>query len=334
MKKVGLIMNTSWEEMEQSQPVVTKMVTNSIVKNRISHAYICFGDYGTPKREFAILLAKSIFCKQKIGVEPCQSCTDCKRIDSGNHPDIHVIIPDGASIKTDQIAHLKKEFNYTGLESNKKVYIIEQADQMTVNAANRLLKFLEEPSQQTTAILLTENSQSIIPTIRSRCQLLAFQPLNQEQLENKLKDAGITEANARILATFSQNFDEAIERSKDTWFAQARKLVVQLVELLQNNKDEVPIFVHTQWMPHFKERKQLQEGLDLLLVLFRDMVHFQIDAKASIVFSHQLDKIEQATMNWSMEDITNDLTLIMEAKRKLEQNVHPQLVIEQLTLQI
>ncbi|MFC4403555.1 DNA polymerase III subunit delta' [Gracilibacillus xinjiangensis] len=327
-------MVNSWEDMFRQQPVVSKMITNSIRKNRISHAYLLHGDKGTGKSSLAQLLAKSIFCKNRNQFEPCQECVDCKRINSGNHPDVHVITPDGASIKTDQIAHLKKEFTYTGLESNKKVYIIEHADKMTDNAANRLLKFLEEPSSETTAVLLTENSQSLLATIRSRCQILSLQPLNPKQLEKKLIDSGLTDANARILTTFTRNLDEALDKSKDTWFAQARKLVVQLVEMLQNNRNEVPIFVHTQWMPHFKEKNQLQEGLDLLLVWFRDVIHYHMDDPSSIVFLHQMEKLEQASMYWSMQDITKHLQTIMEAKRKLEQNVHPQLVIEQLTLQI
>ncbi|WP_089744011.1 DNA polymerase III subunit delta' [Gracilibacillus ureilyticus] len=324
----------SWEEMFQQQPIVSKMLTNSIKKKRISHAYLLYGDKGTGKYALAQLVAKSIFCKNKEGYEPCGTCLDCKRINSGNHPDLHIIHPDGASIKTDQIAHLKKEFTYTGLESNKKVYIIEHADKMTDNAANRLLKFLEEPSQETTAVLLTENSQSLLSTIRSRCQILALMPLNSKQLEQKLIETGITEGNARILTNFTRNLDEALDKSKDTWFAQARKLVVQLVEMLQNNRDEVPIFVHTQWMAHFKEKTQLQEGLDLLLVWFRDVIHYHMDDSSSIVFLHQMEKLEQASMYWSIQDITKHLQTIMEAKRKLEQNVHPQLVIEQLTLQI
>ncbi|MFG5456460.1 DNA polymerase III subunit delta', partial [Enterococcus faecalis] len=78
--------------------------------------------------------------------EPCESCRNCQRIESGNHPDVHVVHPDGLSIKKGQIQALQEEFSKTGLESHKKLYIISHADQMTVNAANSLLKFLEEPS--------------------------------------------------------------------------------------------------------------------------------------------------------------------------------------------
>jgi DNA polymerase-3 subunit delta' len=133
----------TWAEMETIQPLVTKMLTNGLKRDRISHAYLFQGSKGTGKRALSTLLTKSLFCKSTKSYEPCQTCTDCQRIDSGNHPDVHWISPEGQSIKKEQILHLQKEFTYTGLESNQKVYVINYADRMTTNAANRLLKFLE-----------------------------------------------------------------------------------------------------------------------------------------------------------------------------------------------
>lgn len=323
-----------WQEMKKKQPIVLKMLENSIRQNRISHAYLFVGNKGTGKLETAGLIAMSIFCKEREGAEPCMDCSDCRRIKSGNHPDLHTIIPDGASIKKDQIEHLQKEFTYTGLESNKKVYIISQAEKMTDNASNRLLKFLEEPSKRTTAILLTENSNSVLQTIRSRCQMVSFKPLNPEVLQKSLQEKGLTESNAKLMATITNNLKEGVEKSQDSWFAQLRKLVVQLTDMLQNNREDVPIFIHTQWMIHCKERSQLQEGLDLLLIWFRDIVHIHLKDNSAIVFMEHQEKLEEASLYWSIQQAARNLELIMDAKRRLEQNVHPQLVMEQLTLQI
>ncbi|OVE62162.1 DNA polymerase III subunit delta', partial [Chryseobacterium mucoviscidosis] len=121
------------------------------------------GRKGTGKLDAATLLAKSFFCLED-GAEPCESCRNCQRIESGNHPDVHVVHPDGLSIKKGQIQALQEEFSKTGLESHKKLYIISHADQMTVNAANSLLKFLEEPSSDTIAVLLTEQPQKLLDT--------------------------------------------------------------------------------------------------------------------------------------------------------------------------
>lgn len=323
----------TWAEISTVQPLASRILANSLQKKRISHAYLIEGDRGTGKEEISLLLAKSLFCKQHEKEEPCYHCKDCQRIASGNHPDLHVIIPEGQSIKKEQILHLQKEFTYTGMESNQKVYIIHEADKMTTNASNRLLKFLEEPSKQTTAILLTTNSQAILPTIRSRCQMLTLKPLNPRELQKKLEEEGLTESTARITAALTNSLTEAVEISNEDWFANARKLVVQLVEVLQTKPDESILFLHNQWMPHFKEREQLQRGLDLLILWFKDMIYHYIGSRESIVFLEEQEKLEEGSMYWSRQQLTEVLRFLLEAKRKLDQNVHPVLVMEQLTLQ-
>lgn len=320
--------------MSQIQPKVTKMLTNSIQKDRVSHAYLFQGARGTGKREMSSLLTQSFFCSNRDGVEPCQRCKDCHRIQSGNHPDVHEIVAEGQSIKKEQILHLQKEFTYTGLESNQKVYIVQDADKMTANAANRLLKFLEEPNRQTMAILLTENGQSILDTIRSRCQILSFQPLNAKNLENRLMEEGINEATARLLASLTNNLDEAVELSRDEWFAKARKIVIQLIEILQSKPDEALLFIHNEWMPHFQDREAHSKGLDLLMIWFKDLVYEHVENEAAIIFIQEKERIQKSSYQWSKQFATDALTHILEAKRNLHSNVHPTLVMEQLTLQI
>lgn len=324
----------NWIDMASMQPLVSRMMTNSLEKNRVSHAYLFQGARGTGKQELTQLLAKSIFCAHSNGVEPCNNCRDCQRIESGNHPDVHRIIPDGQSIKKEQILYLQKEFTYTGMESNKKVYIIHDADKMTTNASNRLLKFLEEPSKQTTAMLLTENSQAILQTIRSRCQIMALQPLNPQQIQQRLQEEGLSKSNAKLMSALTNNISEALEFSEDEWFANARKLVVQLVEMLQDKPDEALLFINNNWMPHFKEREQLHWGLNLLLLWFKDIVYYFVGNDTSRVFINEKEKIERGSMHWSRQHATKVLSSIMETKRKLDQNIHPTLVMEQLTLQI
>ncbi|KGX85459.1 DNA polymerase III subunit delta' [Pontibacillus litoralis] len=324
----------TWAKMGRLQPKVSKMLTNSIQKDRVAHAYLFQGSKGTGKLSVSLLFAKSFLCTNRNGVEPCQECKNCIRIESGNHPDVHLIQPEGQSIKKEQILHLQKEFTYTGLESNQKVYIIENAEKMTTNAANRLLKFLEEPSKETVAMLLTENGQSLLDTIRSRCQILAFQPLNPENMRQRLIEENMTETTARLMSALTNNLEEAITLSQDEWFANARKLVIQLIEVLQNKPSEALLFINNQWMDHFKDRDALQQGLNLLMIWFKDIVYEHVENDAAIVFINEKERIQKSTYHWSKQQATSALTYILEAKRKLVANVHPTLVMEQLTLQI
>ncbi|MFC4024143.1 DNA polymerase III subunit delta' [Oceanobacillus longus] len=325
----------TWSEVAEVQPLASRIIINSIKKGRVSHAYLLHGERGTGKEAIALLIAKGLFCNHKFGVEPCNECNNCKRIASGNHPDVHWVEPEGQSIKIEQVRNLQKEFTYSGVESNQKVYIIKDSDTLTVNAANRILKFLEEPSKQTTAIMLTENSQSIIPTIRSRCQVVDLQPLNTVSFQNHLVEHGMAKNDAVLMSALTNNLDEAFKWNEDEWFAEARKLMVQLIEMFTIKPEDVYLFIHNHWVPHFKDRKQQEQGLDLLLLAFKDILYYHVGNEGAYAFFTQEDAlVEKAAMSFSQEHLVNILNLVLKAKRKLKQNVQPTLVIEQLALQI
>lgn len=325
----------TWAELEKIQPLASKIMMNSIKKERISHAYLIQGERGTGKEAMATLIAKNIFCKKTSGIEPCQTCRECRRIDSGNHPDVHWIEPDGQSIKTGQVEKLQKEFIYSGFESNKKVYIVSGADTLTLNAANRILKFLEEPSRETIAIMLTENSQSIIPTIRSRCQVIDLKPLHPGKFQEQLIESGMSDQTAALMSAFTNNLDDAVARSQDEWFAEGQKLMIQLMEKLSGYSHDAYLFIHNHWLKHFKNRDQMEQGIDLLLLAFKDILYAHIQKEdAMIVFQPDDEKLQQLVLIYSQEELIQILHNLLQAKRHLRQNVNPTLVMEQITLQI
>lgn len=327
-------MNT-WAEMKEIQPLATTILTNSMKKDRISHAYLFQGERGTGKQQLALLLAKSLFCENRQGVEPCNTCNNCIRITSGNHPDVHWIEPEGLSISKEQVEHLQKEFSFTGMESNQKVYVVKDADTMTVNAANSLLKFLEEPSKQTTAMMLTENGGSILPTIRSRCQIIDMKPLNPLQFQKRLMEEGMNKQDAVLMSALTNNLDDAFELSQDEWFVEARALVLQLIEVLTTRPEDIYLFLHRKWLVHFKERKHHERGLDLLLLTLRDSLYHHVENEENMVVLKQGDALlEKMTMTFSSQRLSKLLDLVIEAKRKLLQNVQPVLVMEELVLQM
>src|SRR5690625_3187987 len=143
----------TWEKMKSIQPVASKIFMNSLQNNLMSHAYIIQGLSDNVKNEMIDLLAMSIFCVERNGVEPCQQCLNCKRVISKNYPDIYRLERETQTIRTGQIRDLIHELSMTAYESDGKVFIIPSAEDMTVQAANRLLKFIEEPHEGTTIIL-------------------------------------------------------------------------------------------------------------------------------------------------------------------------------------
>ncbi|KMJ56745.1 DNA polymerase III subunit delta' [Bacillus sp. LL01] len=323
----------SWSDL-QSQPTVARIVTNSLERNRIAHAYLLDGMKGTGKKEVSYLFAKSLLCKDRNGVNPCQSCSNCKRIDSRNHPDVHVLEPDGNSIKKQQIQFLQEEFTKTGLESKRKIYIIEHADKMTTNAANSLLKFLEEPNQETFAFLLTENVNQMLNTIISRCQPLSFRALTSEGLVDKLMAEEISLPMAKSAASLTNSLGEAVELCRDDWFALARNLVIKLYEAIFNRPQASLLLIQEKWMPHFSDRTQMEIGLDLMLFIYKDMLYAQLDKEEQMVFVDEKELIRKLALQTTQQRVTEHLSYILQSKSRLASNVNPHLLMEQLALNL
>jgi DNA polymerase-3 subunit delta' len=325
----------TWDQLEELQPTVLKMLKNSLLKHRVAHAYLLEGIRGTGKKEIALLITKALFCDSLIeGFKPCETCHNCRRINSGNHPDVHKVEPDGLSIKKQQIQDLQEEFSKKGVESSRKVYMISDADKMSVSAANSLLKFLEEPNSQTTAFLLSEQPQQLLPTILSRCQILSFKPLSPLAMINQLTENGVNPMKAPLLAQLTNNLDEAYELNVDDWFAQAQKIVLKLYEVLKKNPLEAMVTLQGDWFSHFKEKEQINRGLDLLLLIFKDLLYIQLDKQEQLVFKAESDRLRQYALETSGRRLSDQMSAILEAKRKLAANMNPQLMMEELVLNL
>ena len=326
----------TWEQLQALQPLAGKIMVNSFKKNRVSHAYLIQGTRGTGKKSFARMVAMTLFCPHSEGIEPCQSCHVCNRILSGNHPDVHWIEPDGQSIKNEQIRALQEEFGYQGVESSRKIYIITHAEALTINASNRILKFLEEPEVETTALLLTDNGQGIIPTIRSRCQMLELQPLQQEAFIDKLlevEDSTIQAQQAPLLSALTNNIDEAIQLHEEARIYEIKDTMVQLIYHLIAHHEERYLFVHQSLLPQLKDKQEQELGLDLLLLAFKDILNYRNQRVEKLLFFQTDDGLlSRAVQQFSEQRLLHILKAILEAKQKLNQNVHPTLVMEQLVL--
>jgi DNA polymerase-3 subunit delta' len=328
----------NWEQFNSIQPNATTLLTNSISKGRIAHAYLFEGGKGTGKLKMGTLFAKTYFCSNRSDYyTPCQECSNCKRIDTGNHPDFHIIQPDGQSIKKDQIKQLKAEFNKTGVESNKKVYIINQADKMTVDAANTLLKFLEEPHKGTIAILLTEKKSSILTTILSRCQTVGFIPLSDSSTIKILTDQhDINLPIARLAVQLTNDIEEALLYCNDESFAKARQVVVKLFEVLINGREEALVYLQTGWTQAFdlKDRENIILGTELLYILIKDLLYIKNNENSRVVFIDYIDILEKFALNFTSERIIIYLNIILNCKNQINMNANIQLQLENMILQL
>jgi len=176
------------------------VLRRSITLGRVAHAYLFSGIEGCGKRKTALSFVQAVFCGRD---EACGVCPSCRKMASGQHPDLHILEPDGAFIKIDQVRELQKELSYRPFEAPKKACIIDGAERLNASSGNALLKTLEEPPGDALMILITPERSAVLQTILSRCQTVGFQPLPAELIEGRLVRDGFAAEAARVAATLS-----------------------------------------------------------------------------------------------------------------------------------
>jgi len=320
----------TFKELAETQSIIATILQNSLRNHRINHAYIFTGDYEPLLLEAARLFAKTLFC-EKQETEPCLVCSNCRRMASGNFVDYYEIEPDGATIKKEQIQQLMHDLSLRGLEGNRQVYVVSQAHKMTPQAANSLLKFFEEPGEGKVAILLTNQPHLLLPTIRSRGQLLTFRPADRAIIAAALSERTGRDAElATLAARVYPKIDDAEQALSEEWFVNARAQVLQLMEELMSRPADLPLFVQEKWIGQFKSRQDARIGLELVTAFFEDVLHLKLDPSwETITYSRHRPLLEQAGAK-SQATITRSLQAVLEAVKRVEANVNPQLTVERL----
>ena len=194
------------EQLRACQPLQFDRFVHILEQGQLNHAYLFSGNFGS--LEMALFLSKSLFCSDKNGIFPCEKCRNCKLIEQEEFPDVTMIKPQNQVIKTERIRELVSQFSQSGIENQRQVFIIEQAEKMHVNAANSLLKVIEEPQSEIYIFFLTNDEEQMLSTIRSRTQIFQFKK-QVSTLISQLEEAGLVKNKAKLLAQFSQSQTEA-----------------------------------------------------------------------------------------------------------------------------
>lgn len=175
------------ETLLKYEPKLAKLFINSKNRNRLSNAYILHGPRNAPTKEIAIYLSQSLGCHKDVLA--CNSCDDCQRFLKGVRPDFHLVEGDKGTIKKDQVKALEEAFSLSALEKGHTLtYVISDVDNITDEAANALLKFLEEPREGQVAFLTTTNLTRVLPTIRSRSIAIRVGPIEPEAFFQTLQE--------------------------------------------------------------------------------------------------------------------------------------------------
>jgi len=313
------------------QALARRMLQSALAAGNVSHAYIFHGPPGSGKRRAATAFAKALLCDAG-GTDACGSCLSCRRFDSGNHPGLTVIRPDGASVKIGQIRELQRQFVYRSVDGDaRQVYIVEDADRMTEQAANSLLKFLEEPSARLVAILLADNIRALLPTIRSRAQAVPFAPLPPDEMERALVAEGIPRELARPAARLAAGLDAARELATADWFAELRNLMIQLAKESASGGREA-LVTALKRAPGRGEAGHADVLFDLFLLWFKDMMHVQWNRKENVVFIDQMEILMREAFRRSAGEWAALMEMALDARRKLRAHASVQLTLDHFLL--
>lgn len=317
------------------QPDISALFTKLIENNKLQHAYIFEGVAGAGKYEMAIWIAQGLHCQTPTDDgRPCLTCNQCLRIAQEEHPDVTTVEPDGLSIKVDQVRAIKEEFAKSGMESRRKILIVKEMDKMTTSAANSLLKFIEEPAGEITIMLLTTESQQLLPTIVSRSQMIHFPVREINDRIEDMVDREVPKHDATLLAYLTQDTEEALRIYEDENFSPMVEMVWQWFLLLNKQDDQAFIYVQTKVMPLVDNRETSTLILDLLILIYRDLTAVCFEQNRVLAFSkheNQLNQMATASMQY---ELAQTLTMILDGKKKLNRYVSAQGIFEQIALRV
>lgn len=303
-------------EKIRGQRFAKKYLSNSIKSNMISHAYMFEGPSGVGKNTMARELAATLLKMENLF----------------NSPDYIEITPDGNSIKIAQIRKLQSDILVKPYKSYK-IYVIDEAQKMTVEAQNALLKTLEEPPKYAIIILITNNKESLLDTIKSRCEIIKFTPIPLVEVADYLTQTGVDKNRASLLANFSRgSMQKAIELSESEDFHIMRDEVQKYVEtfLTGSMLDIMDIQSSIE-----KYKDNITNVLDLLVNYFRDIMMVKENVDSSMIINlDRLVFIKNMSTKITYSQLSKIIDIIEETKNKLRSNCNFNISIQVMTLNI
>lgn len=304
-----------------------EQMKEAIRLGRIAHGYCFEGPEAIGKKKMAFHFAKDLLCMR--GESSCGVCHSCQMFDAGNHPDFHVFLPDGKSIKREQAERAIHELQVRSYEGGYKVFLFDEAEKMTAAAQNALLKSLEEPPAQTVILLVTANSQGLLPTIRSRLQSIRFYPVEESEIVDGLMARGAQRELAVKIARLSEGRPgRAINLLESQEFQALQDASEKaLNDLLSSQPLQIVSFLET-----FETHKEQADAiLNDFLNFFRDVLVMQTTREdARILNPTRRIQVKEAARRVPEAVIYDIMEQIIQTKEQLRRNLNLTVGLQQM----
>lgn len=310
------------EYLEKEQPTSYKIFYNAFKNNKVFHAYLLCGQVGTPLLEISKFLAKSLICKNKNPFA-CDACSDCLRVNNEVYGDLIIIDGKKESIKKESIYRIEDEFSKTSLEkSGIKIYIINLIENMTLDSVSILLKFLEEPTENTYAFLTTENEFRILPTILSRTQIVHLNSVDKRLLIKKSIDEGVLENDAELLSNFFNDSSSIKEESLSEEFQEIKNIILDIFSYL-DNKDELRFFFENKITKNKDIKKNIRLFFDILIFIFKEAYTFKFNNETTFKSFENIF----INLNNHYSNLDTKIIRLMDCRNELNYNINTDLLL-------
>jgi DNA polymerase-3 subunit delta' len=330
-----------WEVIGQEGAI--SLLQHSLVSGTLSHAYLLVGPQHIGKMTLALNLAQALNCTGDD--KPCQACASCQKIKDGKHSDVQIINleqneeedTERKLISVEQIDGILHDASLPPFEGNRKVFIIEKAELLSIGAANRLLKTLEEPEAKIVFILLTTNENRLLKTIVSRCQRIELKPMplagETQVLINKF---GVNPEQARLLAGLSHGcLGWAITATKDSQLiTQRQEALDQVISMTKGSYEERFAYVSRLAAGFNQNRQAVYDTLDMWQDVWHDLLLLKLDCPDMITNIDRQDDLTKMAADYSLNQIRNYIKSIESAALQLKQNINARLALEVLMLDL
>ncbi len=309
-----------------------RFLIQMVRKSQVPHAFLFSGIAGAGKREMALELAKYLNCLDPLAEDCCDVCAPCKKATGGIHPDIHIVRSQGAFIKVDQIREIKERARFRPFEARVRVVILEEAQHLKEEAANALLKILEEPPPQNLFVLTVLEPQMLLPTIVSRCCHIRFQPLDDPVIQTFLRQEGrLSEDQARDWSALAGG---SLERARrlvtGEWIEHVGGIVAELERLCDSPMTDF-FSVTAQWA---KKSEDLEQDLECIKLLVCAFVCASLHLPLILPLRKDGSRILRLALTVPPETLFGLYEKAEEALIRLRFNANKQLALEHICLAI
>lgn len=309
------------------------ILKRALENGTLAHAYLFSGDPGVGKKLTALALAAAANCADSGPGGGCGECPSCRKVAGQGHPDVHLIAAEGDEIKIDQIRQIQADLSLKPFEGKKKILIVDGAESMNAASANAFLKTLEEPPGEALIILITAMPQSLLPTIRSRCQEIKFLPLSRPVLARALMERrGISESDAWFLAGLAQG---SMGRAMGMDIEAEKAGREELSGLLSGLAALTPAQVLARTEAVSKDRERFERLLEIGVEWLRDaIVLHETGSEKLLVYGPAGDTLREWSERTPLPRLIADTELFIESRGLLDRRVSPQLVAENLLFKL